>query len=143
MAKQTRKEGGYLGNGGAVEEQGRPCPKLTFNVVTIPLDDNCLERIVRIGKDLDPFMRDDIVRLLGQYKEVFTFDSFEMPGIAPDIVQPRLNVNPSHKPIIQTIRNLGTKRSVAVAAEVKKLLEDEFIRKCQYDSTLSGYRMLF
>jgi len=54
-----------------------------------------------------------------------------MPGIALDIMQHRLNDNSSHKPTIQKRRHLGGKEKCH-EAEVKKLLEVGFIRKCQY-----------
>jgi len=75
-------------------------------------------------------VRDDIVNLLGHYKNVFAFDPSKMLGIARDVIQHRLNVDPNHKPIIQKKRHLGTKRSTAAATEVKKLLEARFLREC-------------
>jgi len=55
-----------------------------------------------------------------------------MPGIAPKIMQHKLNVDPSHKPVIQKWRHLGVERSSAAVAEVKKLLGADFIRECHY-----------
>jgi len=55
-----------------------------------------------------------------------------MPGIAPDIMQHSLNVDPSHKPVIQKRRHLGAERNAAAIAEVRKVLDAEFIRECHY-----------
>ena len=46
------------------EEEGRPRPELTSDVLNIPLDNNYPEHSVRISKDLDPLARDTIFRLL-------------------------------------------------------------------------------
>jgi len=91
----------------SAEAYGRPCLELTSNVITIPLDDSCHERNVRIGKDHDLLVRDDIVCVIGQYKDVFAFDPFEMSGIAPDVMQHRLSVDPNQKPVIKKRRHLG------------------------------------
>jgi len=47
-------------------------------------------------------------------------------------VEPQLNVDLAHKPMIQKKQQMGPERAVAVTAEVQKLLEAEFIRECQY-----------
>ena len=53
-------------------------------------------------------------------------------------MQHRLNVEPSHKPVIQKRRHLGEERSAATTAEVKKLLEVGFIRECHYPEWVSN-----
>ena len=83
----------------------------TSDVVTIPLDDNYPRHTLRIGRDVDSIVRDDIGLLLGKYKDVFAFDPFEIPGIAVDIMQHRLNVDPNHRPVIKKKRHLGEERS--------------------------------
>jgi len=61
-----------------------------------------------------------------------------MPGIAPKVIQHKLNVDPFHKPVIQKRRHLGAERSAATAVEVKKLLEARFIRECHYPKWVSN-----
>jgi len=61
-----------------------------------------------------------------------------MPGIAPDVMENRLNVDPSHKPVVQKSRHLGVERSAATVAEVKKLLEAGFIREYYYPEWVSN-----
>jgi len=63
---------------------------------------------------------------------VFAFDSFEMQGIAPDIIEYKLCVDMNHKPVIQTRRQLGAKRNAASSAKVQRLSELRLIRECQY-----------
>jgi len=106
----------------SAEELGRSRPEPATDIIDIPLDDDYPERSMRIDNTLDPSIKDAIDGLLKQYQDVFTFEPSKMPGIAPDVMQHRLKVDPSHKPLIQKRRHLGAERSVAAAAEVKKLL---------------------
>ena len=114
------------------EEHGRHHPKPATDIVEVPLDNSHPERLVRIGNALTPPIKHAIISLLQQYQDVFAFEPSEMPGSAPEVVQHRLNMDPSHKPVIQNRRHLGAEQSAAAAAEVKKLLEGGFIRECHY-----------
>ena len=50
-----------------------------------------------------------------------------MPGIAPEIIQHKLNVNPDRKPIQQKRRVFAPERDQAIMDEVTKLLAAGFI----------------
>jgi len=84
----------------SVEENRRPCPKLTSKVVSIPLDPIYLERTVQLRKDLYPMMRDEIIQLLGRYMLVFAFNTLEMLGIAPKVIEHKLSVDLNLKLVI-------------------------------------------
>ena len=122
----------------SVEEHGRPRPEPVAEVEEIPLDSGRPERVVRIGNTITPSVREALISLLRQYEDVFAFEPLEMPGITPDIMQHRLNVDPSHKPVIQKRRHLGAERSAAAVVEVKKLLDAGFIRECHYPEWVSN-----
>jgi len=85
----------------SAEEHGRSRPEPMAEVEEVPLDINRLGRMVRIGSALTPPIKEAIISLLRQYQDVFTFEPSEMPGIAPEVMQHKLNVDPSHKPVIQ------------------------------------------
>ena len=72
----------------------------TAEVDKVPLDINLPERMVRIGSALTHPIKEVIISLLRQYQDVFAFEPSEMPGIAPEVMQHKLNVDPSHKPVI-------------------------------------------
>ena len=61
-----------------------------------------------------------------------------MPGIAPSVMEHRLNINPHHKPIIQKKCHMGPERAAAANAEVQKLLEAGFIRECHFPEWISN-----
>ena len=55
-----------------------------------------------------------------------------MPGISPEVIQHRLNVDPERKPVQQRRRTVAPERDQAVAEEVTKLLMVGFIREVYY-----------
>jgi len=61
-----------------------------------------------------------------------------MPGIAPEVMLHKLNVDPSHLPVIQKRLHLGAECSIAAATEVKQLLEEGFVRECHYHERVSN-----
>jgi len=65
------------------------------------------------------------------------FGPEEMPGIALNVMEHWLNMDPRHKPVIQKKRHMGPERVAASNAEVQKLLEAGFIRECQYPEWIS------
>ena len=83
--------------------------------------------------------RQSLFSLLQDYKDVFAFGPKEMPGIAPTVMENRLNVGPYHKPVIQKKkRHIGPERAVAANAEVQKLLKAGFVRESQYPEWISN-----
>ena len=73
-----------------------------------------------------------LLSLIREYRDVFAFTHEEMFGIAPTVMEHRLNVDPLHRPVVQKKRHMGPERAAAANAEVQKLLEAGFIRECQY-----------
>ena len=113
-------------------EPPQPRSEATDAVEHIPLEEERPERTVQLGHDITATDRQSLVSLLLEYKDVFAFGPEEMPGIAPNMMEHWLNVDPRHKPIIQKRRHMGSERAITTNAEVQKLLEADFIRECQY-----------
>ena len=65
-----------------------------------------------------------------------------MPGINPLIIVHRLNVSPSFSPIWQKKRLFAQERDKAIAEEVQKLLEADFIRAVYYPDWLVNVVMV-
>ena len=61
-----------------------------------------------------------------------------MPGIAPEIIQHKLNVNLDRKPIQQRRRVFTPERDQAVMGKVTKLLAAGFIREVHYPKWLAN-----
>ena len=65
-----------------------------------------------------------------------------MPGIDPSVIAHRLNVNPTSSPIRQKKRVFTQERDKAIAEEVRKLLEADFIREVYYPDWLANVVMV-
>lgn len=120
------------------DDHGRSRPEPTDEVEHIPLDVSRPDRKVQIGKELGREVKDSLVQLLKGYADVFAYGPEEMPGISPEVMEHRLNVNSDHKPVKQKRRHQGAERTAAAAQEVQKLLEAGFVRECQYPDWLAN-----
>ena len=65
-----------------------------------------------------------------------------MPGINPKIIVHKLNVSPIFSPIRQKKRVFAQERDKAIAKEVRKLLEANFIREVYYPDWLANVIMV-
>ena len=65
-----------------------------------------------------------------------------MPGIDPSIIVHKLNVSPSFLPIRQKKQVFTQERDKAIAEEVQKLLEADFIREVYYPDWLANVVMV-
>ena len=83
--------------------------------------------MTRIGMILSPEMRTKLVQFFKENLDVFAWSHEDMPGIAPEVIQHKLNVNPERKPVQQRRRVFTPNRDQAVTDEVAKLLTAGFI----------------
>ena len=65
-----------------------------------------------------------------------------MPEIYPSVIIHRLNVSPSFLPIRQKKRVFAPERDQAIAEEVRKLQETNFIREVYYPDWLANVVMV-
>ena len=77
-------------------------------------------------------IRQALAAFLKMNQDVFAWSHEDMPGIDPSIIVHRLNVNPASSPIRQKKRVFAQERDKAIAEEVKKLQEADFIREVYY-----------
>ena len=69
---------------------------------------------------------------------MFAWDPYEVPGVNPDYIQHRLNVDPCSKPMQQKARRLAPIHAEAVQKEVEKLLQAGEIGELHYPTWLSN-----
>ena len=74
-----------------------------------------------VRRALTAFLRDN--------QDMFALSHKDMLGINPSIIIHRLNVSPSFSPIQQKKRVFAQERDKAIAEEVRKLLEADFIQE--------------
>ena len=93
----------------------------------VELAEGQVTKTTKIGTTLSPEMRTRLIQFLKENLDVFAWSHEDMPSIAPEVIQHKLNVNPKRKPIQQRRRVLAPNRDQAVTDEVAKLLTTGFI----------------
>jgi len=68
---------------------------------TVELAKGEANKMMKIGTTLSPEMRTRLIQFLKENLDVFTWSHEDMPGIAPEVIQHKLNVNPERKPVQQ------------------------------------------
>ena len=90
------------------------------------------ERTTRIGTLSSQMVRQALTTFLKENQDVFAWSHENISRIDPSIIVHRLNVSPSSHPIRQRIRVFAQERDKAIAEEVQKLLDADFIREVYY-----------
>lgn len=98
----------------------------------VPIDDNDPERRVRIGSELSPDIRAELIDFLKETVSTFAWKTTDMIGIDPSIICHELNIDLTYKPIKQKRRKLGPERAAAVNAEVERHMNAGSIREVNY-----------
>ncbi|MGV7953746.1 hypothetical protein PJO47_29205, partial [Mycobacterium kansasii] len=95
-------------------------------------------KTVQLGTTLNPKQRSELLTFLRRHRDVFTWSHADMPGISPDTLVHRLNVNPDHKPVKQKRRPFDAERYEAIADEVSILLNANFIEEVYYPDWIAN-----
>ena len=106
-----------------LEDVGRaPEWKSVEDLTEARIDPNDPERYFLLERQLPEVEKTEILDFLLQNKEVFAWTPYEMPGISPEIMCHKLNVDPHHKLMIQKARRTRIPQTEAMIEEVQKLL---------------------
>ena len=81
-----------------------------------------------ISVKLDPEYKHKLVKLLKEYKDCFTWEYYEMPGLDRSIIEHRLPIKPGYQPFQQSARRCNPKVLQDIKAEITRLIEAKFIR---------------
>ncbi|KAK3037284.1 hypothetical protein RJ639_029696 [Escallonia herrerae] len=76
----------------------------------------------------------ELVNLLRTYVDIFAWTAADMPGIDPEVISHRLNVDPSKKPIKQKMRTFAPGRQ-------EKIEEEASNNEAEYEALLTGIRL--
>jgi hypothetical protein len=92
-----------------------------------------------ISADLQPDFREELIKLLKEYRDCFAWDYSEMPGLDRSIVEHRLPIKTGFKPYKQPPRKIYKDEVLAyVNKEVERLLDANFVRPCRYAEWISN-----
>ncbi|KAK3025428.1 hypothetical protein RJ639_040976 [Escallonia herrerae] len=87
------------------------------------------DKIVWKGSNVKEDTKLKVVNLLRTYVDIFAWIATDMPGIDPEVITHRLNVDPSNKSIKQKKRTFALERQEKIEEEVDKLLTANFNEK--------------
>jgi len=99
-------------------------------------------RKVKIVSDLDAQRESELCRVLRSNLISFDWIVKDMPGIDPDVICHRLNVNSKIKARIQRRRRLNDEKETTATEEIRKLMEQGHIREIQYPKWLANVVMV-
>ncbi|GKV01725.1 hypothetical protein SLEP1_g14266 [Rubroshorea leprosula] len=95
-------------------------------------------KVTFISGSLEPQTRDQIVRLLHEFKDCFAWDYSEMPGLDRKLVEHKLPIAEGFRPYKQPPRRMSAKVTLKVKEEIERLVKAGFIRTCRYADWLSN-----
>ncbi|KAL5552836.1 hypothetical protein UlMin_040237 [Ulmus minor] len=116
------------------EQHGEPVEELT----EVPLFDDEPEKTCKIGSALTGQFKEDLIIFLREHRDVFAWSHEDMPGIDPNVIVHRLNIDPNFKPIKQKRRTFNAERYMAINTEVDKLLKAGFIEEANYPDWIAN-----
>ena len=108
----------------------------------VTLDESKPKRTTRMGTLSSRTVRQALMTFLKENQDVFAWSHKDMLGIDPSIIVHKLNVSPSSPPIRQRKRVFTQERDKAIAKEVQKLLNADFIREVYYPDWLANVVMV-
>ncbi|XP_070008349.1 uncharacterized protein [Nicotiana sylvestris] len=94
----------------------------------INLGDQDNVRETKISIHLEPQVKEEIIKILFEYKYVFAWSYDDMPGLNTDLVVHKLPTDPTFPPVKQKLRKFKTDMSVKIKEEITKQLGAKVIR---------------
>lgn len=122
-----------------VEEEAPKPMEEAKNVVLIEGDPS---KTTKVGKELQQTLKDELVGFLKKNFDVIAWSYEDIPGIDRRVIEHRLNVDPTKKPVQHKRRVFALERNKAITKEVEKLLTVGFIREVYYSKWLANVVMV-
>ena len=120
----------------AVSQEVLAPPKLSPNNEELEIvnlsDDHNMELPISTNPLLTPPKKKELMALLKEYRNVFTWQYEEMPDIDPGMVAHTLSIEPGAKPVVQPRRIFHPDVEAQIFQEVKKLLAAGFIKPVKH-----------
>ena len=95
-----------------------------------------------MGARLDANLKTKIMEFLKHNLDIFAWTHEDMLGIDNKVIEHRLNVDSTRKPVQQKRRVFAPERNRAIVQEVEKLLIVGFIREVYYPEWLANVVMV-
>jgi hypothetical protein len=111
-------------------------------IKTVPLDLRIPDKMVMISQDLAPSEAEELLSFLNKNCDVFTWRTSDLTGVSRDVIEHKLEVNPSTRPRMQRLHKISDEKITTVKAELQRLLDAGFIREVYYTSWLTNVVMV-
>lgn len=93
----------------------------------INLGNENYKKEVKVGIVIKEDIKDQLLKLLSSYIDIFAWSYQDMPRLDPSIVEQRLPLKPECPPVKQKLRRMKPEVSLKVKEEVKKQLDVGFL----------------
>ncbi|KAK4847488.1 hypothetical protein QYF36_002452 [Acer negundo] len=114
----------------------------TNQLEEIPIRGKDLTKVVKVGGGLNPKVKEDLIKLLREYSDIFARTHEEMPGIPLSLATHMLTIDAIVKLVKRKRRHFNVERNAAVQEEVDKLRKVGFIRESQYPEWIANVVMI-
>ena len=104
----------------------------------VPLIEGDQMRYLKVGSKLTEGLRRRLIDFLRSSSDCFAWSHADMPGIYPEIIMHKLQVDPLHQHVRQKRRKFAPERDAIINDEVKSLLDGGFVREVQYPEWLAN-----
>ncbi|XP_070022054.1 uncharacterized protein [Nicotiana sylvestris] len=115
----------------------KPKPNLN-ETETINLGDPDNIKETKISVHLEPQIKEEIIKALFEYKDIFAWSYDDIPGLSTDLVVHKLPTYPAFPPVKQKLRKFKTDMSVKIKEEITKQLDEKVIRVMRYPTWLAN-----
>ncbi|XP_027343131.1 uncharacterized protein LOC113855699 [Abrus precatorius] len=127
------------------EDSARKGPKMEAQdpLEEVNLGDEKEPRLTFISKLVEEEVKDQLIKLLREFKDCFAWDYDQMPGLSRELIEHRLPIRPEKRPVKQPPRRFALEILPKIKEEIERLLRAKFIRTARFISNLSGKVKIF
>ena len=83
-------------------------------------------------------MKDELIVLLREYRNIFAWSYQDMPGLDTDIVVHQITLKPECKPVKQVLRRMKLETILKIKEEVEKQLNVGFLSIVTYSDWVAN-----
>lgn len=98
----------------------------------IDLGDGIIKRPTYSSANLSLELKVEVIQLMEEYKDYFSWYYGEMLSLNRDLVELKLSIKPGRKPVKQTPRRFALENLSKIKEEIERLLKCKFIPTTRY-----------
>ncbi|KAA3479842.1 RNA-directed DNA polymerase (Reverse transcriptase), Ribonuclease H-like protein [Gossypium australe] len=96
------------------------------------------EKEVKIDTCINEETRQDLIKLMLEFKDVFAWSYQDIPGLSTDIAMHRIRIKEECKPVQQKLRRMRLDVAVKIREEVKKQFDAGFLQVVNYSECVAN-----